>query len=171
LDTFRYLEEHARLAQKGVRAIAHNTLAASDYGLLDENTFAPRPNYWASLLWRKLMGTTVLKPNSLPVPGLHVYAHCLRDTPGGVALLSINTDRNSSQMLAVSAPSERYTMTAAKLEDTRVELNGKELKLKMDDSLPPLTGVPTPARPITVAPASITFLALRSTQRQLPLSE
>jgi hypothetical protein len=25
-------------------------LAASDYGLLDETSFAPRPNYWAALL-------------------------------------------------------------------------------------------------------------------------
>jgi heparanase len=97
LDTFRYLDQHARLAQEGVRVIAHNTLASSDYGLLDENTFAPRPNYWAALLWRTLMGATVLKPGPSPVPSLHLYAHCLRDTPGGVALLAINTDRNASQ--------------------------------------------------------------------------
>ena len=45
LDTFRYLVQHASLAQRGVRVIVHNTLASSDYGLLDENTFAPRPNY------------------------------------------------------------------------------------------------------------------------------
>ncbi len=63
LDTFRYLDEHARLARSGVQVVAHNTLAASDYGLLDDETFAPRPNYWAALLWHRLMGTTVLKPN------------------------------------------------------------------------------------------------------------
>jgi heparanase len=161
LDTFRYLEEHARLAQQGVRVIAHNTLAASDYGLLDENTYAPRPNYWAALLWRNLMGTTVLKPGPSPAQGLHLYAHCLRDAPGGVGLLAINTDRTNSQTLAVSTPSARYTMTAPTLEGTRVELNGKELKLGVDDSVPQLTGVPTPSGPITLAPASITFLAIR----------
>jgi len=48
LDTFRYLNQHGRLAQQGVQMIAHNTLAASDYGLLDGKTFAPRPNYWAA---------------------------------------------------------------------------------------------------------------------------
>ncbi|HSU31902.1 MAG TPA: hypothetical protein VLJ11_11765 [Bryobacteraceae bacterium] len=161
LDTFRYLDEHARLAQQGVRVIAHNTLAASDYGLLDETTFAPRPNYWAALLWRTLMGTTVLKPNTAPKQGVHLYAHCLRDTPGGVALLAINTDRNDSQSLTLPARSERYTMTAPKLEDASVELNGKELKLGADDSIPELTGVPTPSGSITLAPASITFLAIR----------
>src|SRR5207237_9558556 len=60
LDTFRYLVQHASLEQRGVKVIMHNTLAASDYGLLDEQTFEPRPNYWAALLWRKLMHTTEL---------------------------------------------------------------------------------------------------------------
>lgn len=60
LDTFRYLDQLGRLAKAGVQVVMHNTLAASDYGLLDENTLAPRPNFWAALLWRQLMGTTVL---------------------------------------------------------------------------------------------------------------
>ncbi len=51
LDTFRYLDQHARLAKQGVKVVFHNTLASSEYGLLDQNTFAPRPNYWAALLW------------------------------------------------------------------------------------------------------------------------
>ena len=66
LDTFRYLVQHASLAQRGVKVIMHNTLASSDYGLLDENTFAPHPNYWAALLWRRLMGVTVLDPQISP---------------------------------------------------------------------------------------------------------
>lgn len=162
LDTFRYLDSHARSAQQGIRVIAHNTLAASDYGLLDENTYAPRPNYWAALLWRKLMGTTVLKPGATPAPNLHLYAQCLRDVPGGVALLAINADRNASQKLDVSADSERYTLTAPTLEGNRVDLNGKELKLGAGDSIPLLTGVATHSGEITLEPASITFLAVRS---------
>lgn len=45
LDTFRYLDQLGRLARDGVRVVMHNTLVGSDYGLLDETTFAPRPNY------------------------------------------------------------------------------------------------------------------------------
>ena len=73
----------------------HNTLAASDYGLLDERTLEPRPDYWGALLWRRLMGRVVLEAG-LPVQsGLHVYAHCQRDAPGGVTLLVINNDRTA----------------------------------------------------------------------------
>src|SRR5438105_3278535 len=46
LDTFRYLDQHGRLAKRGVKVIMHNTLASSDYGLLDENTLVPRPTDW-----------------------------------------------------------------------------------------------------------------------------
>ena len=83
LDTFRYLDQLGRLAKRGVAVVFHNTLAASEYGLLDQRDFAPRPNYWAALLWRRLMGTTVLDAG--PSRGaLHLYAHCLRGHPGGV---------------------------------------------------------------------------------------
>jgi hypothetical protein len=54
----------------------HNTLAASDYGLLDQNTFEPRPSYWATLLWHKLMGMTVLDPQISAAPNTYVYAQC-----------------------------------------------------------------------------------------------
>ncbi len=93
LDSFRYLDQLARLAKQSVNVVFHNTLAASAYGLLDQDTFAPRPNYWAALLWRRFMGSTVLESGVPIQEGLHVYAHCLRGAPGGVALLAINNSR------------------------------------------------------------------------------
>jgi hypothetical protein len=54
LDSFRYLNQLGILAKRGVQVHMHNTLASSDYGLLDEATYEPRPNYWVALLWRKL---------------------------------------------------------------------------------------------------------------------
>jgi heparanase len=35
LDSFRYLDQLGRLAKKGVQVVIHNTLASSDYGLLE----------------------------------------------------------------------------------------------------------------------------------------
>ena len=160
LDSFRYLDQLGRMARRGVQVIAHNTLAASDYALLDENTLNPRPNYWAALLWRKFMGTSVLNPGPSPAESLHLYAHCLRNVPGGVALLVINTDRATAQSLELSTQADRYTLTAQDLEDTRVLLNGSELRLSANDDLPPLAGLPTQSGRLTFAPASITFLAI-----------
>jgi hypothetical protein len=160
LDTFRYLDQLGRLAKAGVQIVMHNTLAASDYGLLDEKTFAPRPNYWGALLWRRLMGTTVLESGVPIQAGLHVYAHCQFGTPDGVGLLVINTDRDAARVIRLDAASERYTLDAATLDDGTVRLNGHALELRTTDDLPEITGDRTPAGPLTFAPATITFLAI-----------
>src|ERR1700726_243802 len=160
LDTFRYLVQHASLAQRGVKVIMHNTLASSDYGLLDENTFAPRPNYWAALLWRRLMGATVLDPHTSPIPNVHVYAHCLPNHPGGVTLLVINSDRQQVHEITLPSDAERYTLTAKQLQDTSVQLNGKTLQLNRDGDVPQFPGQSTGAGHISFAPISITFLEI-----------
>ncbi len=143
-----------------------NTLAASDYGLIDEATLEPRPNYWSALLWRKLMGTTVLDAGVPSTPGLYVYAHCLRDQPGGVALLAINADRSSSKELELPVDSNRYTLTAEDLMTSHAWLNGKELKVQTGGDLPSIEGVATKKGKINLAPASITFLGMAKANNQ-----
>ena len=160
LDSFRYLDQLGRMARHGVQVVIHNTLAASDYGLLDEKDFAPRPNYWAALLWRTLMGGIVLDPGPSSVPRLHLYAHCLRGRPGGVALLAINADRDHSRFLDLGMAASRYRLTADDLADTRVRLNGQQLGLGAGDDLPPLAGEAVAAGPLDLPPASVTFVAI-----------
>lgn len=161
-DTFRYLIEHARLARRGAKVIMHNTLAASDYGLLDQNTFQLRPNYWASLVWHKLMGTTVLDPqvSAAAAPNAYVYAQCLEGQRGGVTLLIINADRQRSFDLNLPTASERYTLTAKRLESTAVELNEKPLRLTSNGDVPQLEGEPVKAGRVSFASASITYLSV-----------
>jgi len=159
IDSFRYLNQLGSLAKRGVQVVMHNTLAASDYALVDEATLIPRPNYWSALLWRKLMGTTVLDAGASPSPNLHLYAHCLRTQAGGVALLAINADRTSPEVLEVPAKSKRYTLTAKDLLDNKVELNGVELQVGADGDLPLLEGETQASGTVRLAPASITFLA------------
>jgi hypothetical protein len=160
LDTFRYLDQLGRLARAGVQVVMHNTLAASDYGLLDETTLSPRPNYWGALLWRQLMGTTVLDAGVSIQSGLHVYAHCQRTTPGGVALLVINPDRDAAHALVLPAASIRYRLDAANPLDEQIRLNGRPLTLSADGELPAVTGEATAADTMSFAPVSITFLAI-----------
>ena len=160
LDTFRYLDQLGRLARAGVQVVMHNTLAASDYGLLDERTLEPRPNYWGALLWRQWMGTTVLDAGMPLQSALHIYAHCQRGTPGGVALLVINTDRDTPRALKLPTASARYTLDATNLLDTEVRLNGHPLALSASGELPTVAGVAASSDTLTFAPATITFLAI-----------
>jgi heparanase 1 len=160
LDTFRYLDQLGRLARQEVKVVFHNTLIASDYGLLDENTFEPKPTYWGALLWRRLMGTTVLDPTIPTRDGLHVFAHCLRGSPRGVAVLVINNSRNRPTSITVPAGTERYTLASQQLESKNVLLNGEQLRLGPDNQLPTLPGSPTAPGAVELPPATITFLAM-----------
>jgi len=160
LDSFRYLDQLGRLSKRGVQVHMHNTLASSDYGLLDGNTLMPRPNYWAALLWHRFMGTTVLDPGPSPAASLHLYAHCLRGGEGGVALLAINADRVASPWLDLPMRTQRYTLTAHDLTDIRVQMNGSELRLGDHDELPVLESTPEKLGRVSFAPVSISFLAI-----------
>lgn len=164
LDSFRYVDQMGRLAKQGVSAIFHNTLAASDYGLIDETRLSPRPNYWAALLWRRLMGEGVLDAGANR-PGLHLYAHCLRGRPGGVALAVLNLERLRPASLGLPVGAERYTLGADDLQGEAVRLNGKVLAMT-GDRLPVIRPARTSAGQVTLPPASITFLALREARNR-----
>jgi hypothetical protein len=158
-DSFRYLNQLGELARHGVQTVMHNTLAASEYALIDQATLEPRPNYWAALLWRRLMGRTVLDAASA-APGVHLYAHCTAGRPGGVTLLAINTNQSRAETLDLPNPADRYTLSARALGEGRVQLNGRDLALGPGDRLPALQPQRVEAGRVELAPASITFLAV-----------
>ena len=159
LDTFRYLDQLGRLAAGGVQVVMHNTLAASDYGLLDERTFEPRPNFWGALLWRRLMGDIVLDPGVAAATGLRVYAHCQRGKPGGVSLLIINVGQTPHELILPVA-AERYVLQAARVQDKGVLLNGGPLQIGPQDDLPQIAGMQIMAGALTIAPTTIIFLTV-----------
>jgi heparanase 1 len=160
LDTFRYLDQLGRLAKRNVQVVLHNTLAASDYGLIDEKTLIPRPNYWAAILWHNTMGTTVLDADAAPSASVHLYAQCMKNHPGGVTLLAINLSRTDAQTLNVPEKSTRYTLTATDLMSHSVQLNGKDLQLAPNGDVPTPTGLATAKGSLNLPAASITFLTI-----------
>jgi heparanase len=159
LDTFRYVDQLGRLAKQDVSIVFHNTLAASDYALIDDRTWLPRPNYWAALLWRRLMGETVLEAGHNR-SDLHVYAHCLRGRPSGVALIAVNLSRTSTAQLDLPTRAKRYTLTSEVLESDTVKLNGKVLALTAGDRLPRISGASTRKGKLVLPAASVTFLEI-----------
>jgi hypothetical protein len=160
VDSFRYLNQLGTLARKGVQSVMHNTLASSDYGLLDEETLEPRPNYWAAVLWTRTMGAIVLDPRIAKHENLRVFAHCMKDTKGGVSMLVLNTDPAAEQTLALPVGGARYSLTASTLTSKTVLLNGAEIAATPDGSLPTLEGQAVKPGTIRFAPASITFLTM-----------
>ena len=158
LDTFRYLDTQARLAKQGLDAIFTHALISGSNGVIDENTFLPNADYWAALLWRKLIGTQVLDAGPIE-PGLHLYAHCQRGQPGGVTLLAINLE-DAPAAVNVSGPVDLYALTATELQSRTVLLNGRPLALNADDTVPAITPTRLTTDGVTLAPTSVNFIAL-----------
>jgi hypothetical protein len=155
LDSFRYLNQLGRLAKSGVSAVFHNTLAASDYGLIDQTTLTPRPNYWAALLWKKLMGKEVYEAGN-GTPGVYLYAHSSKSHEPGIAVLVINTNEADAS-IEISADAEQYTLTSSELQGRTVDLNGQNLHLGDGDPMAAINGKAITAGTVGLPPASITF--------------
>lgn len=158
-DSFRYLDTNARLSKQGLDAIFTHALISGSNGVIDEKTFMPNANYWAALMWRRLMGTRILDTGPI-AEGLHVYAHCQPDVSGGVTVLAINLVDEPARVV-LDGPVEVYALTAANLDSRTVLLNGQPLELGPNDTVPETQ----PSRQASdnlmlVAPTSINFLAL-----------
>lgn len=160
LDVLRTLNELGSYGTITDGVIFHNTLASSDYGFLEHRTFLPRPNYFAVLLWNRLMGTAVYDCEDLNQENAHVYCHSRKDGASGVVYLIINN--SLTDPLAVTLPKEaiRYTLHAQTMRSPTVQLNGRDLSISGVCNLPKLTPELQSAGTVLLAPGSCTFLVL-----------
>ena len=160
LDVFRTLNEFGSFAQVSNGVIFHNTLASSDYGYLSHEDFLPRPNYFAALLWKRLMGDTVFCSSCTGLSGAHIYCHTRADGKPGVAYLIINNDLMDELIVEIPKSADRYTLTAATMRATTMQLNGYELKLDNNDRLPTVTPMKQRSGKVVLPPGSCTFLIM-----------
>ncbi|MEP7111100.1 MAG: hypothetical protein ABI760_24095 [Ferruginibacter sp.] len=163
LDCFRYVEQLGRLAKEGVQVVMHNTLSASEYGLLDQDTYQPRPNYWTALLWSRFMGTDVYDAGS-STPGVDIFVHSLKKKPGGMALLVVNT-LDTAAVFTIPSNAEQFMLTASELQTKEIQLNGKDLALTATDELPFIKGKAIGSGVIQIPAHSITFLTFNEIKK------
>ncbi len=168
-----WLDELGRMARRGQPVVVRQTLSGSDYGLLDDATLEPNPDYWASLLWRRLVGTQQLRAEvvageSGEAPAVMAYAACERGNAGGVVVLAINLDTSRSAALVLDGAAgdraEAYVATAPDLLGKTVLLNGRPLAADGDGAppaIPPRRARVRAGTPIvTLPPTSYAFVAL-----------
>lgn len=176
LDVFRTADEIARFSAATQGVIFHNTLASSDYGLLDEEAFSPRPNWWFLWLWRRLAGDGAFAPASATVEPLapeeaHAYARTRADGLPGTVYLVINNSLTESLEVVSHRPTLRFTLSAdgapqegpltpEQLRSAGMRLNGTLLTLGTGEEAPVLArlAVHEPAGTMELRPGTVTFL-------------
>lgn len=173
-SSFWWLDELGTLARLGHSVVIRQTLTGSDYGMIRSGDWEPRPDFWASLLWKRLMGTRVLDVGGTELTGtLRAYAHC---TPGSygaprgavtVLLLNLSRDRAEHVSLGAFAGSgtREYAVSAANLESSQVRLGGLPLKAGAAGEIPELVpvahaAVAGQAPAVDVAPLSYSFVVV-----------
>ena len=159
LDVFRTLNELGEFASVTDGVIFHNTLASSDYGYLKHGTFVPRPNYFAVLLWNKIMGTTVYDSETPISEGAHVFCHSRRDGKEGTAWLVINNSTTETTTVELPKDADAYVLSADGLRASVMKLNGKDLVLGENDELPELAPVKVSGK-VELAPATCAYFVM-----------
>src|SRR5262249_18259146 len=146
------------------------SLSGANYGLLDDDTLEPRPDYWNSLAWKRLMGPVVLAASVTDPKGLlRAYAHCTRtgapgSAPGAVTLVALNLDRADAARVRVEgaavAGAEAYVLTASLPGATQISLNGKELHAAADGTPPAFTSARISGDTLQLPALSYAFVVL-----------
>ena len=160
LDVPRTLNELGSFSAITRGIIFHNTLASSDYGYLKPEVFDPRPNYFAVLLWNRLMGTTVYDAAEPIREGAHVYAHSRADGKPGVAYLVINNSETDTTTVTLPKDAEVYQLSAETLRSQTMRCNGKDLVLGENNTLPEIAPVTAAAGDLVLPAATCTFIVL-----------
>ncbi|KAL4309853.1 hypothetical protein GQ457_01G017270 [Hibiscus cannabinus] len=96
-----YLNQMAMAATYDQKVFCRQALIGGNYGLLSATTFIPNPDYYGALLWKRLMGSTVLAVTKESDPDLRVYAHCPNKKPG-VSVIFINLSKDRSFNITLS---------------------------------------------------------------------
>jgi heparanase 1 len=154
------------IAQRGQRVIIRQTLCDSHYALIDDLTLEPNPDYWGSVLWKRLMGPRVLQvKGSGDNAYVRAYAHCLKDKCGAIVLLLINVSETREAKIIIEGIQSRggakiYEVSAPDLYAKEIRLNGEPIGL-LGDTFPEMPGKPVVINDddiITLRPATYAFL-------------
>lgn len=160
LDVLRTLNELGSFTTITDGVIFHNTLASSDYGFLNHDTFDPRPNYFAVFLWNKLMGNVVYDCGIPVMENAHIYAHSRKDGKAGAAYLIINNSLEKALTVEIQKEADCYTLSGKTMRSSIMLLNSMELSVGADGNMPLLFPVRQAAGKFELAPGTCTFLIM-----------
>lgn len=159
LDVLRTLNELGSFCTLTDGVIFHNTLASSDYGFLQHGTFDPRPNYYAALLWTRLMGNTCYKVEN--AEGKHIYAHSRKDGKAGYSYLIINNSLTDDMVVTLPKDATVYTINGnGNMRSKVMYLNGNPLVLNDDNTCPSLNGVNVSKGEYKIPAGSCSFILI-----------
>ncbi|KAH7957695.1 hypothetical protein HPB52_021905 [Rhipicephalus sanguineus] len=167
-----WLDTLGAAARQGVSVVFRQDLVQGNNRLLADDEFRPLPDYWISLVHKRLVGTRVLQLRTQPRDdAVRLYAHCLRDGAikghrGGVIVFGLNLS-NETAVLSAKDPELQASHVmayavgpdpAGNLVAEDVLLNGRRLTLSETLRFPDiLPAVLHPRQPMAIGAYSMAF--------------
>lgn len=172
---FVWLDKLGLAAQMNISNVMRQALVGGYYSLLSHHDFDPLPDYWSSVLYKRLMGHKVLFLDGFLEYNreTRLYAHCINRNgglhydPNSLVLmfLNLNPKENANIKFVMNGwgdlLADLYLLQPAfgNLSDQHVTLNGQLLKMLNDDTMPVLQPLRV-AQPYVLPPLTYGFLVV-----------
>ncbi|XP_074152135.1 inactive heparanase-2 isoform X1 [Sminthopsis crassicaudata] len=183
---FLWLNTLGMLANQGIDVVIRHSFFDHGYNHLVDQNFNPLPDYWLSLLYKRLIGPKVLAVHVAglqrkPRPGrvirdkLRIYAHCTSHhnhnyVRGSITLYIINLHRSRKKIKLAGTLRDKivhqYLLQPYGqdgLQSKSVQLNGQPLMMVDDGTLPDLKPRPLRAgRTLVIPPVTMGFYVVKN---------
>ncbi|XP_047140339.1 heparanase-like [Hydra vulgaris] len=174
---FLWLDKLGLAAQMGISVVLRQSFKGGNYSLVDAK-FNPTPDYWSSLLYKRLVGQKVLKLTGFLEHGrdIRMYAHCTNVKngaykSGSVVLIVININAKENATInfknnTVSVDQYLLTPSNGNIADEMVSLNGHILTMNNETTLPVLNPIKSNF-PLYMPPLSYGFFVLTNSNAKV----
>ena len=117
-----WLDHLGNMANSGVDGVVRQALVGGEYGLLSQVGAHPRPDFWATLIWKISMGSSVYE--SLEAgKSLQAYRHSSPDQEGGWSAVITNRSRRKRALIRLPEACRGWLLDGPP-DGFRVRLNG-----------------------------------------------
>ncbi|NXQ81923.1 HPSE2 protein, partial [Nyctibius grandis] len=183
---FLWLNTLGLLASQGIDVVVRHSFLDHGHNHLVDQNFNPLPDYWLSLLYKRLIGPKVLaihvaglqrkpRPDRVIRDKLRIYAHCTsyhnhNYVRGSITLYIINLHRSRKKIKLAGTLRDKivhqYLLQPYGkdgLHSKSVQLNGQPLAMVDDGTLPELKPRPLRAgRTLVIPPLTMSFYVVKN---------
>ncbi|XP_043912765.1 inactive heparanase-2 [Protopterus annectens] len=183
---FLWLNTLGMSANQGIDVVIRHSFFDHGYNHLVDQNFNPLPDYWLSLLYKRLVGPKVLtvhvaglqrksRPGRIIRDKLRIYAHCTNYNShhydrGSVTLYIINLHRSRKKIKLVGTLRNKVVQQyllqpygKEGLQAKSVQLNGQPLVMLNNETFPALMPrTIRPGRTLIMPPLSIGFYVVKN---------
>ncbi|XP_048250508.1 heparanase-like isoform X1 [Haliotis rufescens] len=129
---FLWLDKLGIASRIGLKGVLRQSFYGQNYSLIEMNTFEPYPDYWLTLLYKRLVGNKVLSVQTNSTNSFRVYAHCAKQEsvynykPGSVVVYIINVNTYTT---VVTFPQFQTNVDVFWLRPEFIELTSRNVTL------------------------------------------